>query len=116
MDYPVFFAYLFFSLILVLAAYFLSWILRYKPAKDAKKPESDCDFKVIEKENIWFQSDFAAASICFLFFESACVLIFPFAYAGKFINIYGCIEIMIFIMILILILLYSIKSNLINNL
>lgn len=113
-DFSVYFLILFFSIITGLFVYFLGFILRYKTKKNTSNPCPESNLETNKNQNIKYRANFLNYIICFLIFETACIIMFPFACLNGALDIFYCTEIMIFILILILILLFSIKSGLLN--
>lgn len=114
MDFLALFEFIFFSILFVSLICLTGFILRYKSHnKQAKNSEEQliepsCDAK------IQFIPGFLIYAICFLIFDAQCVLMFPFAYMTRHLDIFCIVEIMIFVLILILSLLLGIKSELLK--
>lgn len=113
-DFSVFFEFIFLSILFVLLMFFLSFILRYKSKNKDLDSTYECGIEPIGDAKIKFRPDFYIFALIFLVFEAECVLMFPFAYAIKALDLYYVAEIMIFVLILIFSLLYGIKSGLIK--
>ena len=112
MDFLVLFGFIFFSVFFALLMYLASFILRYKSI--VNKPEStyECGIEPEENAKIQFSPGFFSYALCFLLFEAECVLMFPFAYMTRNIDLFCISEIMIFILLLIFSLLFGVKSGL----
>lgn len=112
MDFLVLFGFVFLSAALALLMYLASFILRCK--NGYKKPETtyECGIEPKEDAKIQFSPGFFSYALCFLLFEAECVLMFPFAYMTRHLDLFCITEIMIFILLLILSLLFGVKSGL----
>lgn len=112
MDFLVLFEFVFLSAALALLMYLASFIFRYKSSDCKVESTYECGIKPLEDAKIRFQPRFFAYAVCFILFEAECVLMFPFAYLTRHLDLFCIIEIMIFILLLIFSLLFGIKSGL----
>lgn len=110
-DFSVFFEFVFLTILFALLMLFASKILRYKSKNKELETTYECGIEPEGNAKIKFQANFYIFALVFLIFEAECVLMFPFAYTIKALDLYYIIEIMIFVLILIFALLYGIKSG-----
>ncbi len=112
MDFLVLFGFVFLSAALALLMYLASFILRYKSPVKTLDSTYECGIQPVNDAKIQFSPRFFAYAVCFILFEAECVLMFPFAYLAKNLDLFCIVEIMIFVLLLIFSLLFGIKSGL----
>lgn len=112
MDFSVLLGFICLSILLALLLYLISFVLcGKKPVSDAESVQ-ETELKEVNTFKTQCTPRFFAYALCFLLFLAQCVLLFPFAYVSRVLDIFYTIEIMIFIPILIFSLLFGIKSGL----
>ncbi len=112
MDFLVLIKFVFLSILLAVLIYLLSLALQGKTASNQSKKEEQSEFQANNHTEVQFMPRFFAYALCFLLFAAQCILLFPFAYISKGLDLFYTFEIMIFILILIFSLLFGIKSRL----
>lgn len=112
MDFLVLFEFVFLSVLFAILLYLLSFALQKKRSNDTIEKSADSETEQDNNAKIQYLPSFFTYALCFLLFEAQCVLMLPFAYISKALDIFYIVEIMIFVLILILGLLFGIKSEL----
>ena len=112
MDFLVLFNFTFLSILLTLIIYLISLVVRGKKPYTTAENLQDTGLEADNNVKTQYTPGFFAYAICFLLFATQWVLLFPFAYIARVLDIFYIAEIMIFILILIFSIHFGIKSGL----